>query len=431
MDSPDEPTVSPEAALRAALDSHAEEVLGMTDSKPSAPAREDTSRRPSSRDLPAHPRAEATEDVDDDYIDEIEDEDADDERESDRERRGRHAADDADEDDEDEDDEPDEEEEDERPTRKPKGEQAKGKKDPKGEQEDDEDDERDAPHQRKDSDEEDTFDAAAKRFKIPTTFAKLLEKVPEAQRPEFERALTGRLASMESGFTRAMQEARTYRQEEAELRAELRLGREQPEHAFMAALRKDPKAVERLNALMEKFDRNGAVLPDYDAEHAKALGAAKTAEQTQRDQATKAAERAARIQTYAERRAGKAGVPWEFVEEAVAFAVATSETGDISEADVDEIVKRKAADWGRHTRAFRREGKKSGMRELRQGARRERERPHARVSSGASGAGRAPGSSQDRERARDQRRERAGKTRTLEEMLTASSKRIAPDLPDR
>jgi hypothetical protein len=428
MDSPDEPTVSPEAALRAALDSHAEEVLGMTDSKPSAPAREDTSRRPSSRDLPAHPRAEAADDIDEDEgddADEDDDEDTDDERESDRERRGRHAADDAD-DDEDA-DEDEKEEEDERPPRKAKGEQAKGTV--KGEQTDDEDDDGDASHQREDSEKEDTFDAAAKRFKIPTTFTKLLEKVPEAQRPEFERALTGRLASMESGFTRAMQEARTYRQEEGELRAELRLGREQPEHAFMAALRKDPKAVERLNALMEKFDRNGAVLPDYDAEHAKALGAAKTAEQTQRDQATKAAERAARIQTYAERRAGKAGVPWEFVEEAVAFAVATSETGDISEADVDEIVKRKAADWGRHTRAFRREGKKSGMRELRQGARRERERPHARVSSGASGAGRSPGSAQDRERARDQRRERAGKPRTLEELLTASSKRIAPDLP--
>lgn len=215
-----------------------------------------------------------------------------------------------------------------------------------------------------DADEPDPeFDKAAKQHKIPTS----LDDIPKEARPLVEK----RLKEIQAGFTRAVTEAREYRAEEAQFRAEQLFREENPiEYALdfiESQMKANPKFAEQLNERWAKLE---------DPEQQRAFqvivkdarkGAAEKID-TRLKERDQLVSRADAVQAATEKLAGKLGLPMELADQAIALRIrenAQKPNGkpDITDAEIQEIVTAQAKVYGRHVRAHRREGTKQYIRD--------------------------------------------------------------------
>jgi hypothetical protein len=157
-----------------------------------------------------------------------------------------------------------------------------------------------------------------------------------------------------------MQEARTYRRDEVALKADLRFQKEHPVDHLVSLLLADPELGERVNEKLTEMESptarqaHGVVVRDAKAQ-------AKTAEETESATRSQRIERGEQVERYAIRAAEKAGVPYELgiAESIVALVLSRGENGDVTRAEVDQIIKEKAAVYERRVRAHKRESRKA------------------------------------------------------------------------
>lgn len=217
-----------------------------------------------------------------------------------------------------------------------KGEDGESASDVDDDTDDDVDDEDD------DSDEE--FQQAADKHKIPLK----LDDLPEETRPFVEK----KLKAMEKGYTRAMQDARSYRHEKAQYDAERAYQRDHFDQFLADALVADPSLVEKVNA---EIDRRKD--PTY------ATAIAKEREVTQRETELNAKEALAQqeaknvrgeaIESYTRDAAKEAGIPFALIEPAVVLAITSNPGKEFTEAQVDAIIAQQAEVYKKHVGAVK------------------------------------------------------------------------------
>ena len=177
------------------------------------------------------------------------------------------------------------------------------------------------------------FIEAAKKHSVPVT----LDDLPEEARPLVQK----KLKDMERGFTKAMQEARSYRAERAAFEAETK----QLDHFIADKIASDPTLIDKINAEVKRREN-----PDYlealelRRQAAKDKADADASKQQQAEQANQ--ERGEYLESYTASQAKEAGVPFAFVEEAVALAVTLNK--GITDDEIKEIVAKKAKVYKQH-----------------------------------------------------------------------------------
>ena len=177
------------------------------------------------------------------------------------------------------------------------------------------------------------FIEAAKKHQVSVT----LDDLPEEARPLVQK----KLKDMERGFTKAMQEARSYRAEKAAFDAEVK----NLDHFIADKVTADPSLIEKINAEIKRREN-----PDYLAalelrkQAAKDKAETDASKQQQVEQAQH--ERGEYLENYTATQAKAAGVPFAFVEEAVALAVTLNR--DITDQEINEIVAKKAKVYKQH-----------------------------------------------------------------------------------
>ena len=221
-----------------------------------------------------------------------------------------------------------------------------------------------AEHPAADSDddpEKDKKDFTAALEAQGVSFTKLLEGVPDEYRPLFEK----KAKELQAGFTKARQADREQFKDTVSLRAEMRLMKDRPADVIVEQILKDPKLAEAINAKLDQLDKMdqldgkpGAAASAHQESVKRARETAVTAETTQAQQVDTEARRVDAITQQAVRAARAAGVPFQAgVEDAIAAQLALGHL-DITEAEIVQIAREKAAVWERSTRAVRREATK-------------------------------------------------------------------------
>jgi hypothetical protein len=192
------------------------------------------------------------------------------------------------------------------------------------------------------------FAAEASKQKIALT----VDDLPEDARPVVKK----RIKELEAGFTRAMQDARSYRKDEAVFRAEQKFQSENQAEYVADLLLKNPKLGDAVNELLDGLTTPTArqaldvVVKDKRRE---AMAATETALKAQEVRVARGLE----LDSYTRTQAMKLGVPMELGVEASVIAH-INDVGDITERDIDQIVAQKAREYENHTRAIRREASK-------------------------------------------------------------------------
>lgn len=225
------------------------------------------------------------------------------------------------------------------------------------ESEDDADDEdADAGDEKDEEDEEgepsDELREAAARHRIPLT-------VEDIKDPTARKVVAQKLASMDAGFTRAMQEARAFRKEQAQVRADQKYRSDNPELAVVELLqeqiRKDPQFLDKINARLDKLE---------DTEQAEAF---KIIVGKKRDDAREAVERqmgdldrrltrASEVEKVARRTAAELGLPWRFAERAVVQALngKPEDTRDLTDDEIKKVIRDEHREYDREVRSVTR-----------------------------------------------------------------------------
>jgi len=179
-----------------------------------------------------------------------------------------------------------------------------------------------------------------------------IDDLPEEARPIVRQ----RLRQMEAPFTRAMQEAKTFRQEKAALVAENKFMRENLVDFVVEELLKDPTKGEAINAKLEEIGGNATNRKAHEI----------VVKETREKLATEAAgaveqeaawqQRPALVERYARKNADAAGVKFEDIEEAIADHV--TQHGDITPKDIDRLITTTAKVATSLTRKGKRDGSK-------------------------------------------------------------------------
>lgn len=194
-----------------------------------------------------------------------------------------------------------------------------------------EEDEESAPDDDDTPDEE--FEAAKEKYNIPTK----IDDLPEEARPLVEK----KFKDMERGYTRAMQDARSYRTEKAQYDAERAYERDHRDQAIADALVADPSLIDKVNAEIERRkDPTYSKAIERDREVTK-REAELTAKETLAQQETRNA-RGEAIEDYTRDAAKQAGIPFELIESAVVLAITATPGKEFTEAQVDAIIAEKA-----------------------------------------------------------------------------------------
>lgn len=179
---------------------------------------------------------------------------------------------------------------------------------------------------------------AAKDKHLPT-----LDDIPVEARPLVEK----KLKDMERGFTRAMQEARQYRQEKAQVDQDTKYRTENPDIWLADYIGQHPEVIDKVNSELEK-----RADPTYAEAQAMKRDAAKAQAEANAVTASQAEayrqERIEHVSDYVETKAKDAGVPTKFIESAVAAAILSKPESerDISDAEIDSIIE----DYGKEYR---------------------------------------------------------------------------------
>ena len=179
-----------------------------------------------------------------------------------------------------------------------------------------------------------------------------LEDLPPEMRPLAEK----RLKEMNAAFTRAQQEATSFRREKAEFDAKVAYERDNPVDAIVERLLGSPTLLDKVNEELTKLQE-----PVY--AEAKDLR-----RQAMKDKAVVEAERARReaearearvveVETFFESAAAKHGIPAKLAEPHVAFAI--QQKGNLTNEEIEAVVKQAAQVYKRSVGAHKRESVKA------------------------------------------------------------------------
>lgn len=195
------------------------------------------------------------------------------------------------------------------------------------------------------------FQRAAGRANLPLS----LDDIPEEARPLVKK----RLKEVEAGFTRAMMDARSYRAEE-------KFRKEHPVDFIAEMLAADPELEAKVSAELEKrgdetYAESRKIITDKRREDA-----AKELDKT-RDAEAQRETRITEVESLTEKACSKYGIPFgRAVEAAIANAILTSDSGDIDNGDITDIVKGIAKELGAVSRKERiEEGKERVLGKIR------------------------------------------------------------------
>jgi hypothetical protein len=181
-----------------------------------------------------------------------------------------------------------------------------------------------------------------------------LEDVPEEARPLVEK----RLKEMNAAFTRAQQEATTFRAEKAQYEAQVAYERQNPVDAIIHRLQSDPLLLSKVNEELERLNEPVyAQAKDIERQTNQKLAILEAENQRRRTEFLET--RVMHVEHLAESVAASEGIPFALVEGLVAAAIATSPKGDITDEEVKQIVKQAADPYRRSIGAHKREAKKS------------------------------------------------------------------------
>lgn len=200
-------------------------------------------------------------------------------------------------------------------------------------------------------------------------------KLDDITDPVARKFIETRLKEMTVGFTRAMQDAREYRKEEVVFRAEQRFQKDHPVDYVLGLLLDTPGLGDQVNAKITEMEQpDGSMSPTAKKAHdivvRDAKAQARQAEETEEGQRSQWTQRGTQVEAYAIRAAEQAGVPYDLGigEAIVALVLSRSEfdahgtklkQGDVTKAEVDQIIKDKAAVYSRRVRAHKRESRKA------------------------------------------------------------------------
>lgn len=178
----------------------------------------------------------------------------------------------------------------------------------------------------------DDLQAAADKHGIPLTLDDIAD-------PTARALVAQKVKAMDAGLTRALQEARAYRTDEAQFRAEQKFQRENPALFVAQLLLENPDLFDQVNARMEKLD-------DEDQKEAfkvivkdKRKGAL-DAVNAEFQQAEQLNTRAEYVETFARKESSRLGLPFELAERAVVMALQAKPEGkrDLTDAEIKAAI---------------------------------------------------------------------------------------------
>lgn len=211
--------------------------------------------------------------------------------------------------------------------------------------------------------EEDEEDAAlSEEFAKVAKALEMPVSLDDIKDPTARQLVAKKIKAMDAGYTRAMQHLKSFRDEQATFQAERKFVAENPDLVVIELLRKDPDLIDRVNARMENLGNEDVAkafeitVRDKRAEATKAI----TDAYAQQEQLV---ERANHVESLAKRLAQTAGLPWEFAESAVERELLRRDPGkrDLTDDEVQAIVKAEAKNYNAHVRAHRREATKADV----------------------------------------------------------------------
>lgn len=215
--------------------------------------------------------------------------------------------------------------------------------------EEDADDDDEVDEGASESDDDDDTDEDAKPAEPSAAMVAALKKYGVAldltEVPEPARApLIKKLAAMEAGYTKAMQDARSYRAEKAEFEAAKDYETKQTEKHIADLLDKDPTLLEKVNAEVEKRT-NPTYREALELQRQAAKDRASTDAQARAQQEADRDAQVAQLNSYVVSAVKNAKVPFALVEDAIVRAdTAKYQAGNgfLTEAEIDAIVTAKA-----------------------------------------------------------------------------------------
>lgn len=194
------------------------------------------------------------------------------------------------------------------------------------------------------------FKAEAAKHKVALT----VDDLPVEARPLVQK----RIKELEAMATRATMDARAYRKEEAQFRAEQKFQEENRAEYVADLLLKNPELGDAVNAIIEGLTTphaKQALEVVVERKRERALADTNAALKAQSDRA----ERGIALENYTRTQAMKHGVPFENVNDAIVADILGRKAGDdITERDIDAIVAEKARRHEASLRAARREASK-------------------------------------------------------------------------
>ncbi len=202
------------------------------------------------------------------------------------------------------------------------------------------------------------LEAVAARHDIPVT----LEDITD---PVAKKVVKAKLAAIDAGYTRAMQEARSYRSEEAKFRADQRFREENPllvtAELIESMLEKDPEFVSKLQ---DRLDKNAASDDSkrlFGMDIADARRKAEDAVKADMAKLDRITTRAEEVESYAKKVAGKMGLPWRLAEKEIERALLRkpADQRDLTEKEIAEVIREEAELYSREQRAGKRSASKA------------------------------------------------------------------------
>lgn len=281
-----------------------------------------------------------------------------------------------------------------------------------GEEEEEEGEEEE--EEEEDSELDPHFKSAAERHRLPTRFEDIVRTLPKEQQAKARTAFGTRLKEMESGLNRAFQATRKDRRELATVKAEKEYIEANPIDFFVELFEKDPKFADKLNAELEKLETEAyRDAKKMRREDAKKDVTRKAEEKAKAEEAAEAKreERITHVTRVARTANKEYGVPFRLIERALYVAITTSDTGDLTDAQIRRVVTDEGKAYRKETGQRKRDDRKTIVKDKAAERSAARRRPTGRDR----GHSPAPG--------------RVRPPRNLEEALTRSAARIIPDLP--
>lgn len=262
------------------------------------------------------------------------------------------------------------------------------------------------------------FRALAERHRLPTEFQDALADIPKEHRAKAAAAFGKRLKEIEAGFTRGMQDLRSYREREAEVTARERFAKEKPLDFVLSVMAANPDLSDQLAEEMERLtDDRYARAREIEVRNAEkdAIEAGKKAYRDEQQSAESRAQRLTAVESLFSAEIARHGLAEnaeaaELIEEAVAAEITASPNRDISDARLREIVKERAAKLRKAGIVAKQQERKDYLKGKQTAiANRPKVRP-GRSAAHPAPAGRRP-------------------PKNLEDALTRAAAAVAPDMP--